>query len=486
MKENKHFKNVSLILFSVLILMILSGFLFAMLKTENSRTKITVAVPQNGYVQNYDTNYYSEWLREKTGYDIEFVPIADGYEEEYLSTMLLSKEGRVDAVFLPREKDYVSRETITSFAKEGLIEDLTEYAVAGTQMRHVLDETEGTEILNGELSDKLFFVPNVDAGKKQSNMQILWINIGWLKKLSLQIPETTEDLETVLLAFKNMDPNGNGKQDEIPLISNNTDESYQSFFFLLNAFSYIDPIKNHIIDNGVGLKTGLAYCRNLYEKGLISDVCNDYSLKQVKELVNAPDNLVGAFTSKSIEDIVYPNCEDVLARFIQVPPLKGPNGEQNAISLETEALIGGFIPANAKHKREAFEVMDLMLSIDGSLISGFGEENRDWRYAEKGELSGYGTKAGITTLNYLPGKIQNKNFAGAGPMYLPKDISNAVAWNGANAFVEYLDARAIRVYENYYRLEELQTEFNPDNSQSTDLHELETAGIQDFIFGSSK
>ena len=88
MKANKHFKTVSRIMFAVLIPIILLGFLFALHKSKKNATKITVAVPYNEYVQNFDTNYYSNWLREKSGYDIEFVTISDGYEEEYLSTML--------------------------------------------------------------------------------------------------------------------------------------------------------------------------------------------------------------------------------------------------------------------------------------------------------------------------------------------------------------------------------------------------------------
>ena len=463
MKANKHFKTVSRIMFAVLIPMILLGFLFALHKSKKNATKITVAVPYNEYVQNFDTNYYSNWLREKSGYDIEFVTISDGYEEEYLSTMLRAEEGRVDAVLLPGEKHYVNRDTIVTFAKEGLIEDLTDRAVRGTQIRRVLDEAQGIESLNKDFDGRLFFVPRIDAGKKQSNMQVLWINIGWLKKLSLQVPETTEDLVKVLTAFRDMDPNQNGKHDEIPLISNNKDDPFRSYYFLLNAFSYVDPTNGYIIESKEeDFENGLKYCRNLYEEGLLSGSCNEYSLNQVRELVNAPDDLVGAFTSKSIDDVVYPNCEDVLVRFIQVPPLKGPNGEQNAIALENEGFIGGFIPANAKHKEEAFNLMEIMLSLDGSLISCFGEEDTDWRTAANGELSGYGTKARITTLEYLTGKIQNKNYMGTGPMYLPKDYSDAVSWNGGNNIVEYLDARAVRTYEQFFRSEK-QSDGSIDN-----------------------
>ena len=52
--------------------------------------------------------------------------------------------------------------------------------------------------------------------------QFMWfINMPWLEKLGLDIPKTTDELYAVLKAFKERDPNGNNKPDEIPLISSN-------------------------------------------------------------------------------------------------------------------------------------------------------------------------------------------------------------------------------------------------------------------------
>ncbi len=45
------------------------------------------------------------------------------------------------------------------------------------------------------------------------------IRRDWLEKLNLEIPQTVDDLYKVLKAFKEQDPNGNGKQDEVPIIS---------------------------------------------------------------------------------------------------------------------------------------------------------------------------------------------------------------------------------------------------------------------------
>ena len=124
--------------------------------------------------------------------------------------------------------------------------------------------------------------------------------------------------------------------------------------------------------------------------------------------------------------------------------------------------------------------MELMLSEEGSLISCFGEENTDWRASADGELSGYGTKARITTINYLTGRIQNKNYMGTGPMYLPEDYSDAVSWNGGNNIVEYLDARAVRTYEQFFGAEKGQTGFGDNNLTLAGLPEAKD--LETYIF----
>ena len=43
----------------------------------------------------------------------------------------------------------------------------------------------------------------------------MFINRAWLDKLGLEVPTTTDELKTVLEAFRDGDPNGNGVQDEI-------------------------------------------------------------------------------------------------------------------------------------------------------------------------------------------------------------------------------------------------------------------------------
>lgn len=423
-------------------------------------TTVTIAVLRDSQVQDFDTNYYTGWLEQQTGYNIKFEYITPGSEREYLHEMLLTDEGRIDAVFLP-ERDILTREELTAYADAGLIEELGHFAAEDSSLKQYLNDCTDKSLNLLENDDGIYYMPRADESRKKQNLQILWININWLKQLSLKVPETTEELREVLIAFRDKDPNGNGVADELPMIYNISDNCRNSCWVLLNAFAYTNPESGFLYADGSDIvhdtciteefRNGLKYCHSLYDEGLLCGDCAGYNERQLKELVSGMSETVGAFTGRSIADIIYPNSSDVLAKYIQVPPLEGPQGERNAVRIMNMAEPGGYIPANAKHKREAFEIMDIMLSAEGSCIAAYGEENTDWRRAKTGELSDYGTRATITTINYLADKVQNKNFHNAGPMYLSDEYANGTTWKGNDSFLEYFDTRAVRVYENYYR-----------------------------------
>lgn len=63
-------------------------------------------------------------------------------------------------------------------------------------------------------SGKIGALPSIQRNAVQN---AVWINEEWLNKLGLSMPSDWEELTQVLTAFRDRDPNGNGKQDEIPL-----------------------------------------------------------------------------------------------------------------------------------------------------------------------------------------------------------------------------------------------------------------------------
>lgn len=59
----------------------------------------------------------------------------------------------------------------------------------------------------------MYYIPYLPDGKYG---RAYWIRTDWLDALGLDVPETVEDFEAALRAFKTQDPNGNGLADEIP------------------------------------------------------------------------------------------------------------------------------------------------------------------------------------------------------------------------------------------------------------------------------
>jgi len=55
------------------------------------------------------------------------------------------------------------------------------------------------------------------AISQQPMQNCVWLNREWMERLGVKMPATAEELTAVLRAFREGDPNQNGRQDEIPL-----------------------------------------------------------------------------------------------------------------------------------------------------------------------------------------------------------------------------------------------------------------------------
>jgi putative aldouronate transport system substrate-binding protein len=71
---------------------------------------------------------------------------------------------------------------------------------------------------------QIYHIPYVPDGQTARGW---WVRQDWLDKLGLAVPQTVQELETVLRAFRDRDPNGNGKRDEIPWFNGHPEEVYR-------------------------------------------------------------------------------------------------------------------------------------------------------------------------------------------------------------------------------------------------------------------
>jgi len=244
--------------------------------------------------------------------------------------------------------------------------------------------------------------------------QKMWINKTWLDTLGLEMPETTDDFYNVLKAFKEQDPNGNGKADEIPLSGcldwwhTNVDG------FLMNAFIYNDGGNRlNLVDGKVipaftqdEWKEGLKYLNMLFVEGLLDPEAFVQGPEQLRQLVENDEAIMLGACPTGTPAAFALDTGEATKNYTCVPPLKGPSGAQNTGYYPSTLWAGAFITKNCKYPEVAFRWLDYLLSEEATIRQVFGEEGVDWRPAQDGEIGLDGNPGLIKEINVLPGMYE--------------------------------------------------------------------------------
>jgi putative aldouronate transport system substrate-binding protein len=80
---------------------------------------------------------------------------------------------------------------------------LAAYLAANPDIRRAITATDG----------QIYFIPYIPDGRAARGW---FIRTDWLETLGLDLPRTVDELYIVLKAFRERDPNGNGRRDEVP------------------------------------------------------------------------------------------------------------------------------------------------------------------------------------------------------------------------------------------------------------------------------
>lgn len=98
-----------------------------------------------------------------------------------------------------------------------------------------------------------------------------WLRKDWLDKLDLEVPTTVDELYEVLYAFRNEDPNGNGKKDEIPLFDRAGWKQPDEYLYLWDSSLEFYPRDGKMTYEPLeeNFKLGVSNMIKWYQEGLI-------------------------------------------------------------------------------------------------------------------------------------------------------------------------------------------------------------------------
>jgi putative aldouronate transport system substrate-binding protein len=363
---------------------------------------LQVAIPQPANVSDYRNNYLTSYLEKLHNIAIDFYILpSDAAESRTKISLMAASNDLPETIWAGG----MTREQIFDFGSKGALVALNRYYndPSKTPYFNRIPDVDRKQILmdvtnpDGNIYSFARYTP---MSWNQTPYRF-YINRSWLTKLGLREPKTTDELRNVLIAFRDRDPNGNGRRDEIGVFGfYNGGYGEDVITALINCFVYyfpgvvstthpsstagniaLDSTGNNVIApfTDPGFRKAMQYLNGLFREGLLDASTFTVDQPSFRATLNANPTVVGFTSAGSVGNFPdYENNPNFISRAPIYPPLTGPDGisytPYNAYNAEQMT----FITNKAKNVDLAVKVMDSFYEDDLSIITRFGEENVDW------------------------------------------------------------------------------------------------------------
>ncbi len=343
---------------------------------------------------NYDAMKLNEFLYNKMNVKIKWTLVQ---ANDVVNKMTLAyTSGNMPDLFVGMAPNSMSSQW--NYVKQGLVLKLDDYIKNyAPNISRMFKETPAAKYSVTAQDGNIYSIPMVNSERESFAYEGLYINKTWLDTLKLSVPTTTNALLKVLNSFKNNDPNGNGKADEIPLclVSNNMAGVlpaclYGPFglpVYGAHAGLSIDNngkiVVNYISDK---YKTALTYYKTLYKRGLIDSEWFSNSTSDLKKKLNTGTVTVGAFVAENPLTLM---SSDRFSEYTLVPAFKDKSVEKPTWSITGVEHVWGewfLISKNCKYPEVAVRMADYFYSLEGTLTALNGPQGYNWDVKDDGSI----------------------------------------------------------------------------------------------------
>lgn len=380
---------------------------------------------------DWTTNHFFTRMEERTGLNFTFQQYNSVEEWSKAKEAMFSGGEMPDVLF----KAALTTDELIRFTESGQLIDLLPLLEENAPnlwnlLQQNPDWMRAITLPNG----KVGALPSIQTMSPQN---VMWINKTWLDALKLDMPTDMESLRKVLTAFRDRDPNGNGKNDEVPMLFLGPWE--------LKFFSHAWGVVAN--DFNIYLKDGQVHywpqedtffemaetLRGLYADGLLDPngfVTAD-SLRRITD-VKAEVTYGAMFSATPVNLLPYDMAMD---NYVLLEPFVY-EGKQIYRDLFGEITRGTFaITASCEDPAALLRWVDVLYTPEGAAEAMAGVEDQDYYVDEDGCWDWIG---GVETLGMEGLNTLTVYDTGDMPWLFPQEFYNRYSDKGVRALNEQM------------------------------------------------
>ncbi|MGC5772499.1 extracellular solute-binding protein [Paenibacillus pabuli] len=325
-----------------------------------------------------EENRWTKWINEHSPVEAKFVPVLRSESTQKLNVMFASGS----APDMVNDYDTGFRDSLYQQKQLLPLDDYLQYV---PEYEKLLEKYPQLREVGTKPDGKLYEIGKINEPHLQS---VAFIRVDWLKKLNLEVPKTTEELITLLKAFVEQDPDGNGKKDTY-----GTNISYTSGGMVDSMFGssgWAITADDKIIRSWDNTLEATKFKKRLFDERLIDPdyLADTNGSKAKKDYLNGK---VGVFLPPQINNWFESTVTDIKTIRKVVPDA------EIAPMMQPESPVGQFthhvtnpiqmttvVNAAAKDPKAVMEYINFMLQPDTSLTLRKGLEGEHWNKSADG------------------------------------------------------------------------------------------------------
>ncbi|GAA1488277.1 hypothetical protein GCM10009626_10230 [Brachybacterium sacelli] len=372
-----------------------------------------------------ETNSYSTHLEETTGVSAKYVTVPAGEDGKTKVNAIVAGGDLPDAMMVGQ--DIFTLSEISIYGQQGLFLPLDK--LIDENAPHILDMFSSFPDMRPQYSSpdgRLYAVPSMNDCYhcKAANVRT-WINADWLEAVGAEVPQTLEEYEAVMEAFRDW----SGRPQGSALTTASAETMLQLMQFFMGSFLEMPDLHLRRAGDTIewlhrdpAFREGMIWIQEQFAKGNLDRGILSNTAEQYQKLGDAADGplfgMAYGYSTFHFAAAADPSDPQDVSRVMKImPPLEGPAGVRSCQWDHFSYGYPNFVitpqcPDPVQMIRWADHQFELGLTI--SLTRG--EQGTDWDWADQGLQGIDGQQAVYQILD--PGtELTNRVWREWGPLY---------------------------------------------------------------------